>query len=819
MNSLWIALLLFSSSWLFTVPEFSSYRWPGAVLIASGVALTIFALRKSQVAKLDTKYAFFLIPLVVSAVFIPYPYNLGPILLAAGLAVACFGRRLSFAGVGTAFGGLILTVQSVLLPIHFALASRYHQADVMAPLANLLLRAVGIKTSLDGAIISAQATRQMYSISITWEKLATFLTLEIIVGGLLIMFFTSLKRKRTISLVFVVLAYMLARSVFLVLLFMDSGRLNIFWKPAATLLSLVPLAFILIKVYPLERVPHLRPLRLDRRAWLAGAAAFLCVAALIGVWGFYDPGVRKQGRVLIDEKHSNWEWTTEEYDTKWYGEKSGYNYYSLYDYLNHFYRVDRNFDPITADLLSGYDVLVVKTPTEAFAQEEVESIEAFVVGGGGLWLISDHTNVFGMSSYINPIAERFGLRYNYDSTYDLDTGALSEYRRPTVMPDPIVQHMPPFLFATSCTVQAPLSARGAIVGYKLKAIGADYSQKNFFPIVPESPDIDYGLFLQAAAVSHGNGRVVAFTDSTTFSNFWMFMPGKPELALGTMEWLNRENSSPAPFIFFLVAGVLLLGAAVYLIVKTDKQTTLVVVFCAGLLAAAVMPYVYEAANGASYALPQPHTGYTRVSFEQEHSDFAMATLLQGFMAEPQIRYDTFYVWNQRLGYVPSVSPSLEEATENADLLVLINPSKPFTEGETESIVKYVKNGGRVLLLDSAANGRSASNELLGIFDMSLDLTPIGRLSASYAADGEFFTSDQAGSVQGGEAVISTASGKSIYSFTRKGDGIVAVWSDSNLFCNASLGDVSAIPSDYQLQLSELEFWMLRGLINDRPGGE
>lgn len=819
MSSLWIALLLFSSSWLFTVPEFSSYRWPGAVLIASGVALTIFALRKSQAAKLDRKYALFLIPLVVSAVFLPYPYNLGPILLAAGLAVACFGRWLSFAGVGTTFGGLILTVQSVLLPIHFALASRYHQADVMAPLANLLLRAVGIKTSLDGAIVSAQGTRQIYSISITWEKLATFLTLEIIIGGLLILLFTSLKRKRMISFVFVVLVYMLARSVFLVLLYVDNGRLNVFWKPAATLLSLVPLVFILIKVYPLQRVPHLRPLRLDRKAWLAGAAAFLCIAALIGVWGFYDPGVSKQGRVLIDEKHSNWEWTTEEYDTKWYGEKSGYNYYSLYDYLNHYYRVDRNFEPIDADLLSGYDALIVKTPTEAFSREEVDSIEAFVAGGGGLWLISDHTNVFGMSSFINPIAERFGLRYNYDSTYDLDTGALSEYRRPTVMPDPIVQHMPPFLFATSCTVQAPLSARGAIVGYDLKAIGADYSQKNFFPIVPESPDIDYGLFLQAAAVSHGSGRVVAFTDSTTLSNFWMFMPGKPELALGTMEWLNRENSSPAPFIFFLIAGILLLGAAIYLIVKTDKQTALVVVLCAGLLAGAVMPYVYGAANRASYALPQPHTAYTRVRFEQEHSDFYMPTLLPGFFAEPQVRYDTFYVWNQRLGYVPSVSPSLEEALKDSDLLVLINPSKPFTEKEIERIVKYVESGGRVLLLDSAANGKSASNELLRMFDMSLDLTPLGRSTASYATDREIVTTDQAGSVQGGQAIISTASGKPIYSYTRKGDGIVAVWSDSNLFCNAQLGDVSSIPNDYQLQLSEMEFWMLQGLIGNRPGGE
>jgi hypothetical protein len=123
----------------------------------------------------------------------------------------------------------------------------------------------------------------------------------------------------------------------------------------------------------------------------------------------------------------------------------------------------------------------------------VESIKAFVKKGGGLCLISDHTNVFGMSNFINPVAGSFGLRFRYEATYDLNSGNLTEYKRPAIMPHPIVQHMPPFLFGTSCTLEAPLTADSVITGYGLKSMYADYSQKNFFSDVPETPAMDFGL--------------------------------------------------------------------------------------------------------------------------------------------------------------------------------------------------------------------------------------------------------------------------------------------------------------------------------------
>lgn len=815
MSGAWIALFFFSSSWLFTVPEFAFYHWVGTVLVACGVAFGILAARGTRSDKIDPRYAVFLVPLVVSSILIPFPYSLGPALLALGLAAACLHHRLSPAGMGISFSGVMLTVQGALLPLYFTLAARYHQTNVMAYLIGALLKLMGVNASIDDGIVSVQGVRQTYPFSITWEMLASFLVLEILVGGILIILLGSKRKRMILSFVLVTLAYMLLRSVFMIFVFIDYDSMSLFWKPAVTALSFLPLCLLLVKLYPLERVPSLPPLRLDKKLWSLAGAAFLGVSLFLGVWGFHDPGTRKEGRVLIDEKHSNWEWTTEEYDTAWYGEKSGYNYYSFYTYLNSFYQVERNFETLSSELLSDYDVLILKTPTEPFSTEEVESIADFVAGGGGLFLIGDHTNVFGMSSFLNPVAGMFGLCFRYDSTYELNSGTLSEYRRPALLPHPAVQHMPPFLFATSCTLEAPLSAEAVIVGYGLKSLYADYSQKNFFPAEPETPEMTFGLFLQAAAVRHGKGRVLAFTDSTVFSNFWMFMPGKPELALGAVEWLNRTNTSPDPRYLFLAGGLALAAVALYLVTRMSRPIAFLLILCAGLFAAALSSHAYMALNRASYALPQPRTGFTLVCFEQEHSNFALPDLLEGFMAGSEEKYSTFYVWNQRLGYVPSVRPTLEEALAEGDIVVIINPHMDLTAREMDDITKYVENGGRILLLDGAGNGNPTSNQLLQEFGMRIDYDPLGRATMRYAGDRELTTTKRACSVEGGEAMVTTKAGQVVFAVQRRGKGMMAAFADAALFCDAQLGHVGSVPSEYQREISELEFWILRGLMEYR----
>ena len=72
-------------------------------------------------------------------------------------------------------------------------------------------------------------------------------------------------------------------------------------------------------------------------------------------------------------------------------------------------------------------------------------------------------------------------------------------------------------------------------------MGPEYHYDNFHPIPQHCPEMRYGAFIQVWAARHGQGRVIAFADSTVFSNFCVCQPGKAEMMLGMVEWLNHGN--------------------------------------------------------------------------------------------------------------------------------------------------------------------------------------------------------------------------------------------------------------------------------------
>src|SRR6185295_6446537 len=66
----------------------------------------------------------------------------------------------------------------------------------------------------------------------------------------------------------------------------------------------------------------------------------------------------------------------------------------------------------------------------------------------------------------------------------------------------------------------------------------------------------YGAFVQLWSTRRGGGRVLGFTDSTIFSNFCTFEPGKAELMLGMLEWLNHTDRIGNPRWFLALLGAL-----------------------------------------------------------------------------------------------------------------------------------------------------------------------------------------------------------------------------------------------------------------------
>jgi hypothetical protein len=722
MRWLWASVVLCSMFWLNAVYIFTP-PWPGSIwLVILAILLAGAGLRSVAVKDVHPVWLAGLIPIGVAVWTLPGSYALPAILVGAGLlllAAARMSKHLAWVGLPVGLVGLMLSVQMACLPVLYMVSARVHDVRWLTPLFYGLARIFEPQASLSEGRLIIHYVNDNFQFLTRPESLGLIPGALIFAAGCVALATGKRFVRSILSLLVLVVGYSILRYVFLIFLTVRTNSAGVFWLPLPVALSYIPLALALFAV---GRPKHLRGERGFKLARARGlvvypAAALIAAAvfAIVGFFAYQDAGIRKQGRILIDELHSDWEWTTLKYDTQWYGRKSGYNYYCLADYLNHHYTVEATRDSLLPPLLSHYDVVMLKTPTSPYGESEINALVDFVRNGGGLWLIGDHTNVFGTSTYLNAVAARFGLRFRYDSTYDLRTMALSRYSRPPVFAHPTVAFLPMFLFATSCTMECPFISENMILGYGLKAMELDYARTSFFPRRTEN-SYGYGLFVQQGGVKYGKGRVAGFTDSTCFSNFFMFIPGKPELALATVEWLNRLNRFAWVNGALLAAGLLSLAGSILLLrrLARPEQAGVAGVVAlwavAGFLGLALAIVVYDGHVRRAYGLPQPHTDFTRVAFESEHSTFTLPTM--GLTKYPAVSLHTFYVWTQRLGLVPSYESSLEDALARGNLVVVANPTVPLDEPELKSLDSYLEAGGRLLVIVDPLNQGDAEAELL-----------------------------------------------------------------------------------------------------------
>ena len=540
----------------------------------------------------------------------------------------------------------------------------------------------------------------------------------------------------------ILLAWLPLRFVIVTAVVDSMNWIGAHWQPLFVAVSYLP-ALWLIGFVARRRPPVLRSL--PARAQIGAAVVAAIAASVTFGWLAHPPGRQGQGRVLIDDMHSDWEWSDIEFNTTDYGRQTTYNYYSFRRFLErHFNTVDVNADRrIDAALLQNYDVLILKTPTMPFLNEERDAIVAFVEGGGGLALIGDHTNLFGMTTYLNPIAEPFDILFRDDDTFDLTTGQPNTYQPARSGLHPAVAAMPGMHFETSCSIEPSLRVRPAMIGRALGSEPVDYSHVNFFGNIEIESNERWGVFLQAVSREYGRGRVFAFSDSTVFSNFSMFFRGKPELALGMVHYLNHSRSG-ADVLYRLLFWAGLVGLAGWGLWnwrrgrttpsgqpgKTKRPgpaeaisagpgldgLTQLAAAVAGVLLGGWSASAHNAANGT---LPQPHQPVPYVSFDSEYADFDLPTLIEESSADPSRSYDAFFTAVQRLDLVPRVGETLEDSIARSQAVVLIDPSRAPSVGDLERLGAWVQQGGQLLVLEPAGGSHLAANGFLEPFGMRI----------------------------------------------------------------------------------------------------
>jgi hypothetical protein len=203
-------------------------------------------------------------------------------------------------------------------------------------------------------------------------------------------------------------------------------------------------------------------------------------------------------RVLFDEAHS--EWTSIASDYRAFADDLRLRGHTVESHTG---------GPLTADLLANFDVLVVGTAWGDFTDAELDSIQQFVISGGGLfitglgwsWVNPDLGRT--LDNYpMNRIATRFGLRFLDDAICDPTNHYLSANVCTPIFSSMAIHPIASVLMIvggpiTPCPVERLSGTPQAII------FGDEdsYSNKGYYPVATNPPVV--------MAVEYGAGRVVA----------------------------------------------------------------------------------------------------------------------------------------------------------------------------------------------------------------------------------------------------------------------------------------------------------------------
>jgi hypothetical protein len=769
----------------------------------------------------------------------PWPYTIIPLLAAAGLVLAAAtgtSGLLRRIGGGMVTAAAILLAQAGAMYLYEAASARSH--ELPAPLARILADAaslLGQDSGLTGHTLGLHSMREMIRLGATWELFFDPTTLAFLAGGAALVFILPRPAgrpglvRRLIVLATIVAAWLPVRAGLMVALYMHrvlvtdyDAPLEVmdqFWSTPLLLALLAGPVLICWKFLggPAPQ-PQIESSPAETSAWRPAAAvvlAALAAVALLAALVWEPVGARRGGRVLVDEYHSDWESTEKPMDTEWYGHLSSYNYACLYDYLTRFYAMGRLSAPIGPTTLDACDVLILKCPTppHPFAPEEIDRIHRFVERGGGLVLIGEHTDVFYTGEHLNSVCDAFGFQFRYDCAFGVDSVFEELYRTPLV-PHPIVQRLPPLDFAVSCSI-ATGSSRGTAVmrAVGLKESPADYHASNFYPAAFDRPDMRYGACTQLWATRYGRGRVVAFSDSTQFSNFSAFEPGKPELALGLIEWANRTDAGPWTGPALALFGLAL--AAFALRIAPRRADMWMILAAAVVLGHATGAWAINASNREAMPQPLPRPDRPMVLVTTDRTVSGANLPHGGFIAGKEDGFGIFERWILRLGY-------FTERTEGTDftkgrVAVIINPAKDVPAGFAAAVEEYVRGGGRLLVLDSPTNYRSTANTLLAPFGLEVrhEEPPMAGLLDDVSAGLPHIPVPSASEVRGG-VPLSFIQDRCVAACTAYGRGTVTVIGFSSRFSDAAMGVTGDTEPDAAMrQVYEYEFALLRAISEDR----
>ncbi len=285
----------------------------------------------------------------------------------------------------------------------------------------------------------------------------------------------------------------------------------------------------------------------------------------------------------------------------------------------------------------------------------------------------------------------------------------------------------------------------------------------------------------------------------------MFIPGKWELLIGMISWLNRNAYLTwLPAVLLGAAAVLLCG--LFLLIRRRGRAFAPLapsMAFAALIGIYLAIWSCQSLTSAAYRHPPKIRSDTlEVAFERDHT--LMLLPEETIFLDSSKAYHTFYTWIQRVEGRPRVA-SLREALE-CDVVVLMNIAKRFSNREYHMIRQYVESGGYLLVMHGNGSSDRLANEFLRNFGLSvkepkiasvisLDGEPIQRHVLTYQVAG--------GNLQVGDSLERTVAAEK-----QIGRGKVFVFAASRLFSDELMGTTSTIPDSTLKSIYDLEFRLI-----------
>ncbi len=551
--------------------------------------------------------------------------------------------------------------------------------------------------------------------------------------------------------------------------------------------------------------------------------------------------------MAVVERHSTWEPTDKPYDTTWYGEDASYNYAAIYDYLGQYYKTSRIKEEGKIDdaTLEQCDVLVIKTPTTRYSEDEVDAVLKFVKRGGGVLFIGDHTNLDRMATTMNDMARPMGFIFRDDLLFsnertkirrleDLEKSSklqdepaspkertcYHQHFDPPWPPHPALQYMRPMEFAVSCSIDPGVSrGRAVIANVGLWSMPPDYHMDNYHPIPQHCAAMRYGAFVQLWAADYGNGRAMAFTDSTIFSNFCIYQPGKAELMLGMIEWLNHENPPLDPRLWLNLLGTCMLIAVIWLALRSGSHEEILICFVAAAFAGWISACGLTAElHRVNMPPPKAEKPLLRVVVDRTASNvpLSMGAYTKG---ENGSGYGLLEQWIPRLRINDRGCYTIRQkgdAAFSGDALVVICPTHGVSEEFRKKLAGYVENGGKLLVFDAPESEHSTANELLSPFGMRIERE--NQLSGSLVLNDRWpgIPVEKACKVTGGTS-IAQIDGKSVAEVTHVGKGTVMAIGFGSLFNDRNMGGTwTADPDAPVKQRFNVFYSLVRSFLRAKP---